>query len=83
MVLVALPQPGKPLQVGVIASRSMGGAVDRNHAKRMLREAIRPLLPLLPPGWHILLIPRPPLVNQPLAEISNVLKTLLHQAGLF
>jgi ribonuclease P protein component len=40
----------RPARVGVSASRGLGGSVQRNRAKRRLREAIRPVRPALRPG---------------------------------
>lgn len=41
-LLVVLAQPGEPTRVGFIASkRSVGGAVQRNRARRRLREIVR------------------------------------------
>jgi ribonuclease P protein component len=37
-------------RIGVSASRGVGGAVQRNRAKRRLREAVRPLRDSLRPG---------------------------------
>jgi ribonuclease P protein component len=41
-LLVTLPSPGEPTRVGFIASRrGVGGAVERNRARRRLREIVR------------------------------------------
>ena len=70
------------LHVGVAASRGMGTAVQRNRAKRLLREAVRALLPSIVPGWDILLIARPPLLARKMPEVREALLTLLRRAEL-
>jgi ribonuclease P protein component len=41
-LLVLLARPGEPTRFGVIASRKgVGGAVERNRARRRLREIVR------------------------------------------
>lgn len=48
LVLEALRRgPDGPIGVGFTASKKVGGAVQRNRAKRRLREAARQLLPEL------------------------------------
>ena len=44
LVLVVNPAAENSLKIGVTAGRSVGGAVQRNRAKRLLREAMRPYL---------------------------------------
>ena len=82
LVLVVLAGDEGQLRVGVAANRAVGTAVKRNRAKRLLREAIRTLLPTLPTGRDILLIARPPLVTCSIFEVREALLTLLRRAGL-
>ena len=83
VVLVIKANEISELRVGVTAGRSVGGAVRRNRSKRLLREAIRPLLSDLPTGWDLILIARNPLPSRPLQEIRSVLENLLRRANLY
>ncbi len=59
MRLLERPCPGTPLRrLGVIASRRVGNAVQRNRAKRLLRELFRLHQDALPPACDLLLIAR-------------------------
>ena len=82
IVLVAMPAEGETTRFGVTAGRSVGNAVQRNSAKRLVREALRPLLPLVEPGWKVILISRNPILNAKLTEINNSLYQLLLRANL-
>jgi len=82
VVLVVLPSPDNPIQIGIIAGRSVGKAVQRNRAKRMLREALRPLLHQLEPGWKVILISRRPILMAELAEIQDTLNQLFRRTKL-
>ncbi len=70
------------LKVGVTAGRTVGTAVYRNRAKRLLREAMRPLLPTIASGCDLILIARPGLADVPLEEIRQALLTLLQRARI-
>ena len=82
VVLVVQASETPRVRVGVTAGRSVGGAVQRNRAKRLLREAMRPLLPSLPPGWDLVLIARPALLSSTLQEIRHTLANLLRRAQI-
>lgn len=82
VVLVASRSEEEVTRVGVSASRSMGGAVQRNRAKRLLREAMRPILSFAPTGWDILLIARAPLLQARFQDVKTAVQTLWRRAGL-
>ncbi len=83
VVLIALVSGEPGLRVGVAAGRSLGGAVQRNRAKRLLREAIRPELPALAPGRDLVLIARQPLLQADFVSIRKAVTGLLRRANLY
>lgn len=82
VVLTALASDRPGARIGVAAGKTVGGAVRRNRAKRLLRAAARPLLTELPSGWDLLLIARPPLPDAGLDAARSALTDLLRRAAL-
>ncbi len=82
VVLVVQANEASNVRVGITAGRSVGGAVQRNRAKRLLREAMRPLLSDLPPGWDLILIARKALPAESLQDIRQALTSLLRRAEI-
>jgi ribonuclease P protein component len=82
LVLVAQASETAHIRVGVAAGHTTGNAVHRNRAKRLLREAIRPILPSLASGWDLILIARPALSSATLEEARAALLTLLRRARI-
>jgi ribonuclease P protein component len=70
------------VKVGVAAGRTVGTAVYRNRAKRLLREAMRPLISHITSGVDLILIARPALVSASLEETRQALLTLLQRAQI-
>jgi ribonuclease P protein component len=69
---------------GFTATKSLGGAVLRNRARRRLKEAVRLVAPKhAMPGYDYVLIARAGTVQRPFAEITRDLERALakvHQA---
>ena len=82
VVLVVQPATHAGLRVGVTAGRSVGGAVQRNRAKRLLREAMRSLLPSVHTGWDLILIARQPLLKATYRQVCAALSKLAQRADL-
>lgn len=85
VVLIALDtgqaEPTR-VRVGIAAGRMIGTAVHRNRAKRLLREAMRPLIPNTASSLDLVLIARPGLVSASLEETRRALLNLLKRAQI-
>ena len=82
VVLIVQTHDQPRVKVGVAAGRTVGTAVYRNRAKRLLREAMRTLIPNIASGFDLILIARPGLVSATLEETRQALLTLLQRAQI-
>ena len=82
VVLIVQSNNQPRVKVGVAAGRTVGTAVYRNRAKRLLREAMRTLIPNIASGLDLILIARPGLVSATLEDTHSALLNLLQRARL-
>ncbi len=82
VVLVALPNEMDHSRVAVSASRAVGGAVQRNLAKRRLRACIETHSAQLAPGWDLIFMARQSILSAPYDELQAAVSNLLRRAHL-
>lgn len=83
LVCLALAAGSEVTRAGVVASRKVGGAVDRNRAKRRLRAALHSLWRELPPrGWHLVLVATAATVALDYSRLVEILRRSLGELGV-
>lgn len=80
------PSAGETEQarIGLITSKKIGNAVQRNRARRLMRESMRMLASTLEPCWDIVVIARPAIASpgMRLQDVRDELQWLLIKARL-
>jgi ribonuclease P protein component len=77
------PEPGEGVRVGFTATRKLGGAVERNRAKRRLRAAAAAVLPLSGrAGNDYVLVARPGTLTRRFSSLIEDLGQALSAAHL-
>ncbi|WP_322822421.1 ribonuclease P protein component [Chloroflexus sp.] len=83
LILTVAPARRRALRCGFVVSRRIGGAVQRNRARRRVREAVRLLLPRLTSGYDMVFTIRTPeVIDAPFTQLQDDITALLRQACL-
>lgn len=83
VVLIALQNAsGEQTRFGVAAGRSVGNAVQRNRAKRLIRAGLQSFLDQVAAGWDVIILARRPLAEASYQDTLAALATLLKRAHL-
>jgi ribonuclease P protein component len=77
-------EPQSPFRLGFTASRKVGGAVQRNRARRRLKAAAVEVMPAhAAPGMDYVLVARAETVTRPYAGLLGDLETALRRLKLW
>lgn len=79
--LLVLPNAGGTSRLGIVASRKLGHAVERNRAKRLIREMFRQQRHGRAGGLDAVVIPRREVLQAPFSEIAQDFKNLWRRAS--
>ena len=81
VVLYVVPE-GSSIRAGFACPRSIGGAVVRNRARRLMKEAWRGSVGRVREGCEVMIVARPEIRSAKLSEVSADLEHLLTAAGV-
>ena len=67
-------------RLGLVVGKKVGGAVQRNRVKRLIREAVK--IRALQAGWDVVVIARPGIQSAEYQDVERELQGLLLRAGV-
>src|SRR3990170_1347905 len=82
LVLCILPNDIDSIRVGISVNVKLGKATVRNRVKRLVREAVRPLIPQLRHGFDLLFIARKGMAQASFAQVVSAVGILLQRSGI-
>jgi len=77
LVLYCRRRADPQVRFGFVVSKKIGGAVERNRVRRVLREACRLNGEMFPPGGDYVLVARPEAATMGLAQAEKIIGSLL------
>jgi len=83
VVLNVAPNGLDTVRCGFITGKKIGGAVERNRARRMMKEAVRLRLPLLKPGFDLVFVGRGAIAEAKGTVVAADIDNLLGRARLY
>jgi ribonuclease P protein component len=72
----------EPTKTGVVASRKLGVIARRNRQKRRIRAICRALLHSIKPGYDLVWVARPALIEINAERLARQMRTLLKQGSV-
>ena len=82
LVLCYLPNGESFSRCGFTVSRRIGGAVERNRARRRMSEAVRLMWDMVAPGWDMVWVARPGINEAEFSELQSACARLIRRARL-
>lgn len=82
LILCCLRNEETISRCGFTVSKRIGKSVERNRARRRMREAIRLLWDMVESGWDLVWIARPGIAEAEFSELQSACARLLRRARL-
>lgn len=83
IVMYAAPRRGEGVRLGITAGKKLGGSVERNRAKRRIRELFRLMQPKLKGGADICIVARARVLTAPYGKLCADFKSAASELNLF
>ena len=83
LVMIYAKSRSDTIHVGFSVGKKLGNSVVRNRVKRRLREAFGPNIPLLQPGYDMIIIAREAAKEATFSSLTDSIRYLLRKAGLY
>lgn len=83
LILYILPNRSYKKRIGITTSKKIGKAVDRNRARRVIRESYRKVLKNIKPGYDLVFVARKKTTHIKSTEVLSTMKEQLKEAGVF
>ncbi|HCU07735.1 MAG TPA: ribonuclease P protein component [Clostridiales bacterium] len=65
-----------------LASKKVGKSVQRNRARRLMKESYRQLETQIPPGWDFIFIARHTILDSKCADVKKSMEAAIKKAGI-
>ena len=82
VVVYVLKNRAHRVRLGITTSKKIGNAVERNRARRVIREAFRQLLPRIRPGFDLVFVAIKKTTQVKSTEVAVAMENLLRDANL-
>jgi len=80
-VCYVLPEKSGKIRYGITVSKKLGGAVERNRAKRLISAAFREVCPEMTGGWQLVFVARTAIFTYKSYELAAAMRSFLTEIG--
>jgi ribonuclease P protein component len=69
-------------RIGITTSKKIGNAVERNHSRRLLREAFRSVCPRVKPQYDIVIVARSKTKYVKSTRLAEIMMNIFEREGM-
>ena len=81
-ILYYTPSKNQNVKVGISVSKKVGGAVQRNRARRVIREAITPFLVNINKDHNLIIVAKENFLSFSFQDVQTHIEYMIKKAGL-